>query len=40
MEAIILQENKKVTAHRQLYNVKRTIGTKNVEVEMFGTANA
>ena len=40
METTILQGDKKVTAYRQLYNVKRTIGTKNLEVEMFDTANA
>ena len=40
MEVIILQGDKKVTAYCQLYNVKRTIGTKSLEVEIFGTANA
>ena len=40
MEVTILQGDKKVTVYRRLYNVKHTIGTKNLEVEIFGTANA
>ena len=40
MGVAILQGDKKVIAYRQLYNVKRALGTKNLEMEMFGTANA
>ena len=31
--------DKNVTAYRKLYSAKRTIGTKNLEVEMFDTVN-
>ncbi len=40
MRITTIQGDKNVTTYRKLYNVTRAIGTKNLEVKMFGTANA